>query len=165
MSDSIVLLARQYLTSWTLHRRHVSTKHSNPLLLLYVYDYAMLDLLNMFLSSYVLQRDSSHTFHSQFLQLDLNSGLLLWLQQLRAMLIKRVLNTFRYPGALVAQLLLPVFFIALGLTFLKTVPAYTSQDPPRSLTLKESSPVTNISIFSANFDVYGDVWDRFFDVS
>lgn len=81
------------------------------------------------------------------------------------MFVKRVLNTFRYPGALVAQLLLPVVFVALGLTFLKTLPSNISQDPPRSLTLKESSPEESVSMFFANFGVNEEIWDNFFDVS
>jgi ATP-binding cassette subfamily A (ABC1) protein 3 len=68
------------------------------------------------------------------------------------MIVKRALNTFRNPGVLVSQLVLPLVFVTLGLTFLKTLPSWLANDPPRQLTLKESSPYTGIKMFYADFE-------------
>ena len=84
----------------------------------------------------------------------LNTGVRLWVQQFRAMVVKRALNTFRHFGIIVSQLVLPVVFVLLGLVFLKTLPSRLANDPPRPLTLKESSPYTGIKMFYGDF---GDV--------
>ena len=84
----------------------------------------------------------------------LNTGVRLWVQQFWAMVVKRALNTFRHFGIIVSQLILPMVFVLLGLVFLKTLPSRLANDPPRPLTLKESSPYTGIKMFYGDF---GDV--------
>jgi hypothetical protein len=82
---------------------------------------------------------------------DVNTGVKLWIQQFRAMIVKRALNTFRNLGALASQFLLPFVVAILGFTSLKSS-TFPINDPPRQLTLKESSPYTGIKMFYADFE-------------
>ena len=69
-----------------------------------------------------IQGDSSCMVHeSDLLQDDLacqytpNRGIILWLQQFRAMFIKRLCYSIRYYRSLITQLILPTLFTAMGL--------------------------------------------------
>ena len=83
----------------------------------------------------------------------LNTGVRLWVQQFWAMVVKRAINTFRYFSIIVSQLILPVVVSIIGIASLKSSSIYVN-DPPRPLTLKESSPYTGIKMFYGDF---GDV--------
>ena len=87
-----------------------------------------------------------------------NTGLYLWLQQFRAMFIKRLYNSLRFYGALISQIFFPVFFVLLGNVLAITDPGNTSiqrDDPNRVLSLENSALFkTDLNIFYAQF---GDV--------
>ena len=84
-----------------------------------------------------------------------NTGIILWFQQFCAMFLKRIYNSFRFYGAVVSQLVLPLVFVLFGLILIVTVPSSNEDDPKRSLGLSASaiSP-DNVSVFYAQF---GDI--------
>ena len=69
---------------------------------------------------------------------ELNTGIVLWLQQFYGLLIKRFLHSLRNWRAIITQLIMPVIFIILGLVLVYTVPGINSLDPKRSLSLRNS---------------------------
>ena len=83
---------------------------------------------------------------------DLNTGLGLWIQQFRAVFIKRLRNSFRNWLAVIWQLILPITFILLALVLVEVSPTGESNDPKRALTLENSALTNNVTIFWAQFD-------------
>ena len=82
---------------------------------------------------------------------DLNSGVLLWLQQYRAMFTKHALNGIRHIAALIIQLALPTVFVLLALIFAKTTPNRLTPDPARTLIITNSIPLqSNTKLFTAD---------------
>ena len=83
---------------------------------------------------------------------DLNTGLVLWVQQFYALLVKRFLHSIRNWRAIITQVVLPTIFILLGLILVETIPAVTEPDELRSMSLQESALVDDdIVTFYAEF--------------
>ena len=94
----------------------------------------------------------------------LNTGIILWLQQFRAMFTKHALNSIRHIVAIVIQLLLPTIFVLLALTLVKIAPNPLEQDPPRNLTVATSIPInSNTKMFYADLRTNASA-DNFFEV-
>ena len=86
------------------------------------------------------------------LSAELNTGIVLWFQQFYGLLIKRFLHSLRNWRAIITQLIMPVLFIALGLSLVYSVPGTSSLDPKRSLSLRSSAiDDEDIRIFHAEF--------------
>lgn len=78
--------------------------------------------------------------------------MILWLQQLRAMFVKRFYNSLRFYGAVVSQLFLPLLFVLFALIVVVTAPDRQGDDQPRLLRLNDSSPLPeNTIVFFAQF--------------
>ena len=74
-----------------------------------------------------------------------------WIQQYRAMVVKRYLNFIRFYIGILWQLLLPLLFIILGLVLAGTITTHYTSDPARELSLSLSAPSNNLTLFQANF--------------
>ena len=94
-------------------------------------------------------------FHTAYqillLILAVNTGAALWMQQFCAMFLKRLYNSVRFVWGVIWQLILPVLFILLGLILAKTLPGRNSDDPKRLLSLTNSAPSNNLTLFWAQF--------------
>ena len=89
-----------------------------------------------------------------FFRLVVNTGVLLWLQQFCAIFLKRLFNSLRFWSVVILQMIIPVIFVILGLLngYLATnVGTEDTQDPLRPLTLPDTAPSSNISLFWAQF--------------
>ena len=97
----------------------------------------------------------AHDMHSGLLfyfLTDLNAGLVLWVQQFYALLVKRFLHSIRNWRAIINQVVVPTIFILLGLILVETIPAVTEPDELRSMSLQESALVDDdIVTFYAEF--------------
>ena len=83
-----------------------------------------------------------------------NSGLSLWLQQFRAIFVKRFYNSVRFWSAIVCQFLMPLIFTILALLMgylVTSLGSEQNQDPLRTLSLQDTAPSKNISLFWAQF--------------
>ena len=68
------------------------------------------------------------------------------------MLIKRAINTLRFPAALVLQLLLPTVGILLAMVLAVSV-SISSSDPKRALTIDNSALTrSDLTLFYAQFE-------------
>lgn len=82
-----------------------------------------------------------------------NKGFTLWLQQFRAMFIKRIYYSIRFYPAVITQLFFPVLFVSIGLMVIMSNPK--NDDPPRSLYLGNCGlDSRNTTIFYAELDGY-----------
>ena len=94
----------------------------------------------------------------------LNSGIILWLQQFRAMFTKHALNSIRHIVAIVLQLLLPTIFVLFALALVKFLPSRLDQDPPLNLSVATSIPRnSDTKLFFADLRVNTSMND-FFEV-
>ena len=85
-----------------------------------------------------------------------NRGIVLWIQQLVAMFLKRFHNFKRFYGAVVTQLILPLLFVLFSMIIAVTQPSNSSDDPARSINLNNSALANdNITIFTAQFGSLG----------
>ncbi|XP_019857855.1 PREDICTED: ATP-binding cassette sub-family A member 3-like [Amphimedon queenslandica] len=84
----------------------------------------------------------------------LNTGLLLWVQQFAAMFLKRFYHSIRFWQAVIWQLVIPLIFVLFGLIVAKVVPkvATRATSPSRVLSIDNSAPSNNVSLFWASFD-------------
>ena len=80
-----------------------------------------------------------------------HTGPTLWLQQFVAMFLKRFYNSLRFYIAVITQLVLPLIFILLALILIKIPNPNLGDQPPRSLTLKNSALSRNVTTFWAQF--------------
>lgn len=71
----------------------------------------------------------------------------MWLQQYKAMFLKRWYNFKRFLPALIWQLLLPLVFVILGLVLAAVIPASHDEDPLRKMSLDSSAPSETRTIF------------------
>lgn len=96
---------------------------------------------------------------------DINTGIILWLQQFLAIFIKRFIHSVRFWVAIIWQLVIPMIFVLWGLLVAEFVPGTTSDPPNRLISVPNSAPsVENITFFWASFLPEGD--NRiFFNVS
>lgn len=90
-----------------------------------------------------------HLFTNSFI--DTNYNPKLWLQQYRAMFIKRYINFKRFHMGVIWQLLLPLLFVVMGLVLGGTINSNYASDPRRALMLSNSAPSTNLTLFHALF--------------
>ena len=84
----------------------------------------------------------------------MNSGLSLWLQQFCAIFLKRFYNSVRFWSAVICQFVLPLIFTILALLMgylVNTLGSEENQDPLRTLSLQDTAPSKNISLFWAQF--------------
>ena len=72
--------------------------------------------------------------------LKLNTGVLLWLQQLWAMIVKKAWYSFRRYGFIVLQIILPLFFTVIGLVVVKIPYNGSSSQPNLKLTIQNTFP-------------------------
>ena len=80
-----------------------------------------------------------------------NKGFILWLQQFRAMFIKRLYYSIRFYPALLTQILFPVLSVAIGLLVILSNPK--DDDPPRALYMSNTGlDSRNTTIFYAELD-------------
>ena len=87
-----------------------------------------------------------------FTYLDYSNEVKKWLQQYRAMFIKRYINFKRFRVGLFCQVVLPMLFVVIGLVVVAVVALPDDLDPPRSLDIKTSSPNSmNITLFFGQF--------------
>ena len=94
----------------------------------------------------------------------LNTGVILWLQQFRAMFTKHALNSIRHIVAIVLQLLLPTIFVLLALVLVKITPSRLDQDPPRNLSVATSIPMnSDTKLFFADLRANASM-NNFFEV-
>ena len=92
--------------------------------------------------------NSSNSFVCHYIP---NGGIKLWLQQFRAMFVKKLCYSARFYPSLFVQLFFPVFFMAIGLLVVLTHPQY--DDPPRILDISTSSfHRRNTTVFYAELD-------------
>jgi len=101
------------------------------------------------------QNEQSHAGSRDWLKLNYqyepNKGLVLWLQQFRAMFIKRIYYSIRFYPAMVTQLVFPVLFVAIGLAVILSNP--NADDPPRALYVNTNGlDSRNTTIFYAELD-------------
>ena len=80
---------------------------------------------------------------------DLNTGIILWMQQFYGLLVKRFLHSIRNWRAIITQLVVPIIFILLGLILVHTVPGTDSPDESRSLNIPDSALEDDIIAFYA----------------
>lgn len=77
---------------------------------------------------------------------------MLWFQQLLSMLLKRSINSVRFPAALGLQILLPPICVLFAMVLAVTIGSINS-DPSRDLTVENSALATSdLAIFYAQFD-------------
>ena len=101
------------------------------------------------------QSEPSHVGSRDWLKLNYqyepNKGIVLWLQQFRAMFIKRIYYSIRFYPALITQLLFPVVFAAIGLAVILSNPK--NDDPPRALYINTNGlDSRNTTVFYAELD-------------
>ena len=84
-------------------------------------------------------------------QYEPNGGIVLWLQQFRAMFIKRLYYFVRFYPSLVIQVVFPVLFATIGLLAVLTYPK--ADDPPRALHISNAGlNLRNTTVFYAELD-------------
>ena len=84
-------------------------------------------------------------------QYEPNDGIVLWLQQFRAMFIKRLYYFVRFYPSLVIQVVFPVLFATIGLLAVLTYPK--ADDPPRALHISNAGlNLRNTTVFYAELD-------------
>ena len=68
------------------------------------------------------------------------------------MLLKRAINTLRFPAVLVQQLLLPIAGVVLAMVLAVSI-SVSSSDPKRALTIDNSAASTaELTLFYAQFE-------------
>ena len=85
----------------------------------------------------------------------LNTGFILWVQQFAAMFLKRFFHSIRFWQAIIWQLVIPLIFVLFGLIVAKVVPKLDTRvtsTPSRVLSIDNSAPSNNVSLFWASFD-------------
>ena len=86
--------------------------------------------------------------NNKYSHFKLNQGIVLWFQQLWAMLIKKAIYSFRRYGFIILQIILPLFFTLLGLALIKADSNEPGQQPSRRLTIDDTFPNTDrVSMF------------------
>ena len=86
--------------------------------------------------------------NNKYSHIKLNHGIVLWFQQLWAMIIKKALYSLRRYGFIIFQVILPLLFTLLGLTLVKTNKSGASSDPNLKLTVENTFPKSNrVSMF------------------
>ena len=73
-------------------------------------------------------------------QLTLNHGVVLWFQQLWAMIIKKAWYSLRRYGFVILQIILPLIFTVLGLAMVKFLSQPSSPDPSIQLSVQNAFP-------------------------
>jgi hypothetical protein len=98
-------------------------------------------------------RDEEVQLSSNFDKKALNTGLALWLQKYRAMLVKRMYMSGRFWQAMATQLVLPLMFVIYGMVLARTLLFKDdASDLKRRLSVSESSLGANQTFFWAAFD-------------
>ena len=83
---------------------------------------------------------------------DLSDEAKKWLQQYRAMFVKRFINFKRFRVGLFCQVVLPMLFVVVGLVVVSVIILVNDSDPPRSLNIRNSAPnSSNITFFLGQF--------------
>ncbi|XP_043567483.1 phospholipid-transporting ATPase ABCA3 isoform X1 [Chiloscyllium plagiosum] len=86
--------------------------------------------------------DSDHHLSHSYSSIKLNTGIILYLQQFYAMLMKRATYTWRNWKIFTAQFMVPLIFACFSLIVAKTFPG-PQDSPPLNLTLEKYGP-TNV---------------------
>ena len=82
----------------------------------------------------------------------LNTGLVLWLQKYRAMLVKRMYIFSRFWQAMFTQLVLPLFCVSYAMVLAKTILFFDdASDPKRRLGVSDCSLGANQTFFWTEF--------------
>ena len=83
---------------------------------------------------------------------DLSDEAKKWLQQYRAMFVKRFINFKHFRVGLFCQVVLPMLFVVIGLVVVSVIVLVNDSDPPRSLNIRNSAPnSSNITFFLGQF--------------
>ena len=103
-------------------------------------------IIEMNQNSIEINRKTPNNKH--YSHMKLNHGVMLWFQQLWAMIIKKGLYSFRRYGFIILQIILPLFFTLLGLTLIKFNNRTPGQDPSIRLTVDRTFPNSDrVSMF------------------
>ena len=87
----------------------------------------------------------------------LNTGILLWFQQLWAMIVKKAWYSFRRFGFIILQIILPLFFTIVGLAVVKIPNSGPSAQPNLKLTIQNTFPTpSRASMFYMQVPGIGD---------
>ena len=82
----------------------------------------------------------------------LNTGAVLWFQQLYSMLLKRVIHAVRSPVVMALEILLPIGGIFVAMVFAVAIGSRVRNDPIRTLTIASSAEQSvDLTLFYAQF--------------
>jgi ATP-binding cassette subfamily A (ABC1) protein 3 len=96
-------------------------------------------------------RNSRYGTFNSSQDIKLNTGIILWLQQFRAVFLKRFYNSLRFWVAIIWQFIIPMVFVLWGMILGKSNLSLNVDDPSRSLSLQDTALSSNITFFWADF--------------